>query len=179
MADLCQGLPQGNCTFLAASGWADTTGHPLLCLAQSGAAPWHPHRRWQCHPAGVLQDCIQLVPAGSLAKEGADPGAQDPQLGLEQDLPSPFPCPSHPTAQQEPLASTATLPSSAAAPVLSLHLVPAGLGGTRDPTPCPGSWGQIFLMSQGCCSASTAGFLPARQQVGCVLTLTQVIHLFD
>lgn len=111
MADLCQGLPQGNCTFLAASGRADTTGHPLLCLAQSGAEPWHPHGGWQCHPAGLLQDCIQLVPAGILAKQGADPGAQDPQLGLEQDLPSPFPAPHTPQHSRNPLP---TLPLSPA-----------------------------------------------------------------
>lgn len=110
MADLCQGLPQENCTFLAASGWEGTR--------LSHCCAWHSLGQrlgipTQDGTAGMVQDSIQLVSAGSLPKDEQIQWAQDPHQGLEllleQHLPSPSSCPSHPPAQQEPLANVVTL----------------------------------------------------------------------
>lgn len=99
------------------------------------------------------------------------------QIQWAQDLPSPSCCPSHPRAQQEPLANIVTLScpqlccstSALFASGYSCsgwhqgpHTLPWVLGANIPSSQCP----------RGAPVLPTAVLLPARQQVGCVLTVT-------
>lgn len=72
MADLCQGLPQENCTFLAASGWEDT-GDPIALPS----AAWGRGLAAPARMALLLcRDGQPRIPSSwpvQEAKEGADP----------------------------------------------------------------------------------------------------------